>query len=477
MEARKCRNCKGTIPADKRADSKFCSNTCKASYWENNKDSKKNPEIKAIPNKVIPAVAEKPLDGLRGVIENKRQTDVLAVKEPSKNIESKQVTPEIRKETQVYKDALAENEKAESDYQKISQMVATCETNLQAWLKEKERLKNVKSIRRFNTTNIDALAIMDKLDNDVLQSEDRFYKQKKVQEKIATLTDSKSKLDKLLPAAKKAYEEAQQKLNFIPQYEAIKPTAGMLISGLLKKTGQLQLQQESKPEQKEVAHEEENTANNPAPIQTNSKLISSRELRAMNYKCLNFQGRWKEFFGLPAVVFHLAVHGKPGEGKSTFCIQFADYLAKNFGQVVYVSGEEGFSKTLRDKVVNNKIDNPHLFFADLRSFEEIKNEIENNKFHFIFIDSLDNLKIDAARLHELREFYPQSAFITISQSTKDGKMRGSQEIIHDTDIAVKVEDGIAITTKNRFDKRDTEFNVFSTMGKLAKKIDEPRNLI
>ena len=36
-----------------------------------------------------------------------------------------------------------------------------------------------------------------------------------------------------------------------------------------------------------------------------------------------------------------------------------------------------------------------------------------------------------------------SALITISQSTKDGKMRGSYEIIHDSDIAVAASGGIA----------------------------------
>ncbi|MFM7022254.1 MAG: tyrosine-type recombinase/integrase [Flavobacteriales bacterium] len=100
----------------------------------------------------------------------------------------------------------------------------------------------------------------------------------------------------------------------------------------------------------------------------------------------------------------------------------------------------------------------------------------NDKFHFIFIDSLDTLKIDAPRLRELREHYPQSGFITISQSTKDGKMRGSQEIIHDTDIAAKVEDGVAITSKNRYHPRGTEFQVFSTQEKQPNKtMIDPRN--
>jgi hypothetical protein len=476
MEARKCRNCNGAIPPDKRADSKFCSNTCKAAYWENNKDIKKIPEIKATPTKLISAISEKPLDGLRGVIENKLQSDVLDVKEPSIQIEREQVAIEIKRETQAYKDAMAEKGKAESHYLKIGQVLAKCETNLQAWLRGKEQRKNVTPIRRFSTTNIDALAILDTLDNDVSQSEDRYYHQKQAQEKIATLTNSKSQLNELLNKAKKKYEVAQQQLKSIPQYETIKPT--FIAPPLFPKTAQLPIPQASKQQQQEAGDEGEKPVESKVAIQTNSKLISSRELLEMNYKCLNFQGRWKEFFGLPAVVFNLAVHGKPGEGKSTFCIQFADYLAKNFGDVVYVSGEEGFSKTLRDKVANNKIDNPHLFFADINSFEEIKNEIENNKFHFIFIDSLDTLRIDTARLRDLREHYQQSAFITISQSTKDGKMRGSQEIIHDTDMAVKVEDGIATTTKNRFHSRGTEFQVFSSMEKTANKLlVEPRNII
>jgi predicted ATP-dependent serine protease len=146
--------------------------------------------------------------------------------------------------------------------------------------------------------------------------------------------------------------------------------------------------------------------------------------------------------------------------------------------VVYVSGEEGFSKTMKDKLVNNKINNPHLYFADISSYEEIKQEIEDNKFHFIFLDSLDTLGIDTARLRDLRAHYPQSTFVTISQSTKDGKMRGSQEIIHDTDIAVKVEDGIAVTTKNRYQARGAEFGVFPTPQKpVIKKIGEVRNVI
>lgn len=56
-------------------------------------------------------------------------------------------------------------------------------------------------------------------------------------------------------------------------------------------------------------------------------------------------------------------------------------------------------------------------------------------------------------MKKLRSRYKGFALVTISQSTKDGKMRGLYEIAHDLDMAVKVENGIARTTKNRFKEK------------------------
>lgn len=195
-------------------------------------------------------------------------------------------------------------------------------------------------------------------------------------------------------------------------------------------------------------------------VNTNSKIISSVQLTEMEYQALNFKGKWKSFFGNPSTNFHCAIHGMPGEGKSTFSIQFAHYLADNFGMVIYVSGEEGFAKTMKDKFINNNAVSPNLFLADLRSFQDLINEIKANIYNFIFIDSLDNMRIGAIELKEIRKNYSNSVLITISQSTKDGKMRGSNEIVHDSDIAVSVTDGVASTTKNRFLEKGRTYEIF-----------------
>jgi len=194
------------------------------------------------------------------------------------------------------------------------------------------------------------------------------------------------------------------------------------------------------------------------------KIIVSNDLRQMEYKALNFQSKWKDFFGMPSVTFHCVIHGRAGEGKSTFAAQFAYYLAENFGTVIYISGEEGFSKTLKDRFMNNQALSKYLYIADLHSKTEIEKQVPINTFNFIVIDSLDNMNIGIEELREIRKRYNNSAILTISQSTKDGKMRGSNELVHDCDIAVSVERGIATTIKNRFKEKYQTYQIFEPVN-------------
>jgi len=168
--------------------------------------------------------------------------------------------------------------------------------------------------------------------------------------------------------------------------------------------------------------------------------------------------------GAPSVTFHLAVFGLPGNGKSTFCIQFAKYLADNFGKTIFISSEEGYSVTLQQKLVNSNAQAINLDVADFRSGDDIIRDAQLGKYHFIFLDSLDRMNIDADKLRMLRAKYKNVAFITISQSTKGGLMRGSQEIAHDCDILVSVENLFAITMKNRFTSTGKGFNVREEMS-------------
>ena len=67
------------------------------------------------------------------------------------------------------------------------------------------------------------------------------------------------------------------------------------------------------------------------------------------------------------------------------------------------------------------------------------------------------MNISPAELREIRNIHKKSAVISICQATKGGLLRGSNEFIHDSDIHVMVENGIATTPKNRFKIADNSY--------------------
>jgi hypothetical protein len=218
METRKCNYCGGTIPTDKRADSKFCSNSCKASHWEENKTKNKPVQQNFIAPKPQPKVSEMPLEGLRGVIENKPEIDVSDVKETSKQPQQNQSTAVIiGNYTQAYKNALAQKDKAQSDFQRVNNVLKLCVTNLKDWQIVKENLKYTKALKKHQVINIDTIALQeDVFLHEVLEYEADCHKQKTAEEQIDFLVASKYKLDRVLSMCEKIYRQAVLNLRLIP---------------------------------------------------------------------------------------------------------------------------------------------------------------------------------------------------------------------------------------------------------------------
>jgi len=174
-----------------------------------------------------------------------------------------------------------------------------------------------------------------------------------------------------------------------------------------------------------------------------SGIMNSAELMNYKYDCYAFSGKWHDLLGDPGKRFHMMVFGRPKQGKSIFCVQFANYFSQNFGPVLYVAAEEGFSVTLQNKIREFGMANKNMDFANYRNYEQIKAALQAKPYRCVFIDSVNFIKITPEQIEELKAENPNTAFVTVQQATKGGQFRGSQEYAHNCDIIIEVIAGIA----------------------------------
>lgn len=231
------------------------------------------------------------------------------------------------------------------------------------------------------------------------------------------------------------------------------------------------------PSEKQKSLSENTTTKKEGQIQSitfkSDKIIKATDLAIREFKALNFQGLWQDFFGLPSLNFHILIHGNSGEGKSTYCLWFARYLAKNFGRVLYVSGEEGVNKTFHDKLIACKAEVANLYILDVRTGEEFLKEVGVNEFHFVVFDSLHDMEIDAQKLKMIFERYKNTAFVCIDQNNKKGELLGANEKKHICDVVVNVKNYTAETTKNRFKAKGISFKTADFVNESVNRLKNP----
>lgn len=177
-----------------------------------------------------------------------------------------------------------------------------------------------------------------------------------------------------------------------------------------------------------------------APV---SKAIPLYQIAQKHYDTMGFTGLWKQLFGKPCR-FKMMIHGESGSGKSVLMLRFAHYLATQFGPVLYVSTEEHDSPTMQIKA-SDLPDIP----GDLKTLDSLEGEDLGN-YKFVIVDSVNHMKLSLERFKQLVKEYANTSFILIFQHTKDGQYRGSNDWIHEMDIAALVDKHNVKVHKNRY---------------------------
>lgn len=166
-------------------------------------------------------------------------------------------------------------------------------------------------------------------------------------------------------------------------------------------------------------------------VPENPGLMCSTDFATMKFDSIGFKDKWLELIGDPSKGFTAMVFGKPKMGKSYLCIDFAGYLARNHGKVLYVAKEEKLDATLQKKLLDKDVSHPNLFVSD--SLPE-----DLSAYDFIFLDSVNKLELSPKDLDALKAKNPGKSFIFIFQTTKDGSFRGKNEFQHDVDVVIEI---------------------------------------
>ncbi|WP_297210627.1 MULTISPECIES: DNA repair protein RadA [Thermodesulfovibrio] len=190
----------------------------------------------------------------------------------------------------------------------------------------------------------------------------------------------------------------------------------------------------------------------------------------------------------------ILIGGDPGIGKSTLLLQATDNMAKNYGKVLYVSGEESLSQIkLRAERLN--ISSENLFLLSETLVERIIECAEEQKPTLVVIDSIQTvyteeaisapgsvsqIRESAGKLMAFAKSYGVPVFL-IGHVTKEGAIAGPRILEHlvDTVLYFEGDRGYAYrilrSVKNRFGPSN-EIGVFEMTGAGLQEVENPSKI-
>ncbi len=161
--------------------------------------------------------------------------------------------------------------------------------------------------------------------------------------------------------------------------------------------------------------------------------------------------------------------GEPGIGKSTLLLQIAELVARRYGNVLYVSGEESEGQVkLRASRIG--VDNQRLYVLSEQFLSRITAAVERVSPVVLIVDSIqtavdERAAGEAGSLRQLRETSSElirqaksrrMATFLVGHITKEGAFAGPKSVEHLVDAAVYLEGSrgedvrILRSVKNRF---------------------------
>ena len=186
----------------------------------------------------------------------------------------------------------------------------------------------------------------------------------------------------------------------------------------------------------------------------------------------------------------ILIGGEPGIGKSTLMIQTATAIAKKYGKVLYVSGEESAGQ-LKGRADRLNLDTKGIEILCTMRLEDIKDALSALNPLFVVIDSIQTVySVEAGIVpgtinqlkfcaNELTGWVKSrdSVLIMSAHVTKEGNIAGPKSLEHMVDTVISFErndDEVRFlrAQKNRFGSVD-ELGIFAMTDKGLEGVGDP----
>jgi adenosyl cobinamide kinase/adenosyl cobinamide phosphate guanylyltransferase len=191
--------------------------------------------------------------------------------------------------------------------------------------------------------------------------------------------------------------------------------------------------------------------------------VTLGQMNTMHFEKVIFAPEFHDFFGDNANKHDvLVVHGRAGSAKSHYATKLLASLQQG-GKALYISTEENLSDRIRERL--SRYNANGVYYVRAHSANDILSYVQNFQPKYLALDSLSNLGLSNDEEKALMKALKRMVdfLVIILHATKDGNYRGSSSILHEADLEVMLDNGIATTGKNRLNGKG-EMNLFPQTG-------------
>lgn len=172
------------------------------------------------------------------------------------------------------------------------------------------------------------------------------------------------------------------------------------------------------------------------------RAYSVKNVMAASFRTVGTEGRWRECIGNPEFGGTWLVYGPPKNGKTSFAMMLARYLAGSY-RVAYDSIEEGLSLSIKAALDRAGMDEVGRRFVvlDKEGAEELAERLSRRcSPDVVIIDSVQFLGLKWSEYKMLKERFPHKLFIYVSHiegTVPEGSV--ARRIWRDSNVYFRVE--------------------------------------